>query len=141
MKKSSEYQTLQLSPASFPPACCPGLPQQEALEVRAEPEPSAAGSYHLLARPTIPFLILFIWEDCGFVWSCQQSLLNLPFMLQLLSQIHLGSSTVWATRGQESPCTAEPWFCVRSSGLPLLCRYLLWTSSSRSQLGKGWPIL
>lgn len=48
MKKSSDYQTLQLSPASFPPACCPGLPCRR---------PRRWGQNHQLLEATIFSLI------------------------------------------------------------------------------------
>lgn len=40
------------------------------------------------------------------------------------------------------PCRVEPCFGTWSCGFPLQrCCYLVWTSSSLSQLGSGWPIL
>lgn len=97
-------------------------------------QPSSCSPHHA-------YFILFIWEDGGLARSCnQQSLLNLPSILQLLSQL-FGIFNRLGHARPESPCKAELWVCMRSCGLPLLCRYLVWTSSSRSQLGKGWPIL
>lgn len=57
-----------------------------------------------------------------------------------LFQNYLGCSTFQAY-GPVSPCRVEQWFSVWSCGLLLWCCYLVWTSSSRSQLGSGWPIL
>lgn len=131
IKHCSYLQRLFLLPAVLD--CPAGGPGGEGRTISCWKQPSSRSSHH-------PFFILFIWEDCGLVWSCQQSFLNLPFILQLLSQIFGIFNSLGHLR-PESPCKAEPWFCVRSCRLLLLCRYLLWTSSSRSQLGKGWPIL
>lgn len=131
IKHCSALQRLFLRPAVLD--CPAGGPGGEGRTTSCWKQPSSCPPLH-------PFCLLFIWEDCGLVWSCWQSFLNLPFILQLCSQL----SGVFNGSGQvrpESPRKAEPWICVRSCGLPLLCRYLLWTSSSRSQLGRGWPIL
>lgn len=140
MKKSSDYQTLQLSPASFPLACCPGLPCRR---------PRRWGQNHQLLEATI-----FLLPPPSFLYPVHLG--RLWFSLELSavfpkSSFHVATSftTIWdlqqfgprEARVSLQSWKAEPWFCVWSCGLPLLCRYLLWTSSSRSQLGKGWPIL
>lgn len=64
-----------------------------------------------------------------------------------LNCLYLASfKTIWDVQhlrplGQRPPAGLSNWFSVWSCGLLLRCCYLVWTSSSLSQLGRGWPIL
>lgn len=93
-----------------------------------------------LSRCSPSNVVLFIWEDHSCVLSSGWVSHPLIWIYFSLFQNYLGSSTFQATRA-EFPSRAEQWFSVWSCGLPLWCCYLVWTSSSLSQLGSGWPIL
>lgn len=133
MKKSS--QALPSSPASFFLSAVPDCPAGEHRRLRRW------GQNHQLLGATIILLAssCLLYPVYSGRWC---------FSLESLSAASPKSSFPIATSFDrlghmrpECPCKAEPWFCTRSCGLLLLCRYLVWTSSSRSQLGRGWPIL
>lgn len=97
IKHCSYLQRLFLWPAVL--GCPAGGPGGEGRTISCWKQPSSCSPHH-------PFFIPFIWEDCGLVWSCQQSFLNLHFMLQLLSQLFGIFNSLGHVR-PESPCKAE----------------------------------
>lgn len=87
----------------FLPFCCTGLSCWELTGLRRWGRTISCWKQPSSCSPHHAYFILFIWEDGGLAWSCnQQSLLDLPFILQLLSQL-FGIFNRSATSGQSLP--------------------------------------